>query len=87
MLERQSKNNWRRTPNTYSEEDKKTAIAQLNDETRIVLDMRIACVLLDISLNQGHAMARLKQMPGARRIGHNWKVTREILKDFLYAKE
>ena len=73
-----------RTPNTYSKEEREEAHKQLHDETREVMLMSIACVLLDIGLAPGYALARKGECPGAKRIGDSWKVSRSVLKEFLY---
>jgi len=46
--------------------------------------MSIACILLDIGLAPGYALARKGEFPGAKRIGDSWKVSRSVLKEFLY---
>ena len=73
-----------RTPNTYTTEEKEEAHKQLHDETREVMHMSIACILLDIGLQPGYALARKGEFPGAKRIGDSWKVSRSVLKEFLY---
>ena len=74
----------RRTPNSYNEEDRKDALSQLNQESRLLMEFRAGCILLDLSVPQGYLMARKGEFPGARQIGEKWKITREVLRDFLY---
>ena len=74
----------RRTPNSYNDEDRKNALKQLNDESRLLMEFRAGCILLDLSVPQGYLMARKEEFPGARQIGEKWKITREVLRNFLY---
>jgi len=74
-----------RTPSAYTDEDRTSAIEKLHDETRLVMEMRDASIVLDLSVTTAYVLARKGQMPGAFKVGEHWKVNRPILKDFLYA--
>ena len=74
-----------RTPSAYTDEDRTSAIEKLHDETRLVMEMRDASIVLDRSGTTAYVLARHGQMPGAFKVGEHWKVNRPILKDFLYA--
>ena len=56
-LNREIKTN-RRTPGTYNEGDREEAMSQLHDINRPLMDFRYGCVLLDLSLKVGYAVAR-----------------------------
>ena len=56
-LDREARVN-RRTPGTYTDEDREEAMSLLHDKNRPLMDFRSGCVLLDLSLNVGYAIAR-----------------------------
>ena len=74
-----------RTPSAYTDEDRTSAIERLNDEARLVMEIRDASVLLDLAVSTAYILARKGQLPGAFKVGDHWKVNRPMLKDFLYA--
>jgi len=39
-----------RTPSAYTDEDRTSAIEKLHDETRLVMEMRDASIVLDLSV-------------------------------------
>jgi predicted DNA-binding transcriptional regulator AlpA len=75
------------TPNQYTEELRKEAISQLDDNSRKVIDLKYGLILLDISRVVGYALARKGELPGAVQIGNNWKIRREELRKFLHGEE
>ena len=75
------------TPSQYTEELRKEAISQLDDDSRKVIDLKHGLVLLDISRVAGYALARQGRFPGAVQIGNNWKIRREELRKFLHGEE
>jgi hypothetical protein len=93
----------RRSPGTYTREDRANAIAILNDPDRVLLEFRDACILLEYTLLQGYrdaraGIAQLKEegrvgasnplFPGAILISpRRWKVSRQVLYDLLYGIE
>ena len=78
---------WRRSPKDFTVSSKKKAIADLNNDTNMLLDFRTGCILLNISTVTGHAMARKNELPGAVRVGHAWRFRRIPLHKFLYGEE
>tara|TARA_Y100000310_G_scaffold222077_1_gene223723 strand:- start:224 stop:553 length:330 start_codon:yes stop_codon:yes gene_type:complete len=82
----------RRTPNTYTHADRLEAIEILDDNTRVLIPFREACVLLDVSTPYGYVLARKGEFPGAMRIaentiGNNWRVNRAVLLNYLHGIE
>jgi predicted DNA-binding transcriptional regulator AlpA len=77
----------RRTPNTYTHADRLEAIGQLDDNTRVLMSFREACVLLDVSAPYGYTLARKGEFPGAMRISDAWKVNRIALFNYLHGIE
>lgn len=93
----------RRSPGTFTVEDRANAIAMLNDSNRVLLDFRDACVLLEYTMLQGYRDARagIEQLKEEGRVGapnpifpgailispKKWKVSRQVLYDLLYGIE
>ncbi len=78
----------RRSPARYTREDRIEARDALNDDTKTLISMRAACILMDISVPIGYQWAKQNIFPGAVSVTSKTrkivKVNREILKAFLY---
>ena len=42
-----------------------------------------ACEMLGIARNTGYSLAEKGELPGARRLGKRWVVSRRVLREFL----
>jgi len=77
----------RRTPGTYSHADRAESLRQLNDDTRVIMPLREACVLMDLSTPYGYTLARKGEFPGAMKIADSWRVNRAVLFNYLHGIE
>ena len=80
----------RRSPSSYTQEDRIAAKADLDNDAKVLISIRSACIMMDISVPTGYEWARQNILPGAVSLNTKTakvvKVNRTILRDFLYNK-